>query len=198
MKRLLCLAFVFGCLGSTMAFAQKEIGPIDITASFKTTPIRVSADTPELNNLALLAFGVHGAYRLVASGYDYDVRFASAGPAQVRVDVLRADGQAVASETVAGTSTRNALLRAADVAVARTTGLRGFFASRLTFISDRTGRSEVYASDLFFGDAQQLTHDRAFALSPRWSPDGRRILYTGYFQSGRPDVFELVNDGGAW
>lgn len=198
MKTLLLLAFALGCLGATAVFAQREIGPIDITPNFKTTPIRVSADTPELNNLALLAFGAHGAYRLVASGYDYDVRFTSAGPAQVRVDVARADGQPVASETVVGTSTRNALLRAADVAVTRTTGLHGFFASRLVFISERTGHREIYTSDLFFGEALQLTQDRALTLSPRWSPDGRRILYTGYFQSGRPDIFELINEGGGW
>jgi TolB protein len=158
----------------------------------------VSADTAELNNLALVAFGAHGAYRLVASGYDYDVRFSLLGTAQVRVDVARADGQVVASESVSGTSTRNAFLRAADIAVTRTTGLRGFFASRLAFISERTGHREVYTSDLFFGEAQQITHDRALAVSPRWSSDGHRILYTSYFQSGRPDVFELVNDDGGW
>jgi TolB protein len=198
MKNLFRFALVLGCLGSTAVFAQRDIGPIDITADFKTTPIRVSADRPELNNLALVAFSAHGAYRLVASGYDYDVRFALLAPAQVRVAIARANGEIVASETVGGTSTRNALLRAADLAVMRTTGLRGFFASRLAFISERTGKREVYTSDLFFGEAQQLTHDRSLAVSPRWSPDGRRILYTSYFQSGRPDVFELVNDGGGW
>jgi TolB protein len=198
MKKRLGLILILGCLGATAAFAQREIGPIDVTANFKTTPIRVSADTPELNNLALLTFGAHGAYRLVASGYDYDVRFSLFAPAQVRVDVARADGEVVASETATGTSTHNAFFRAADIAVSRTIGLRGFFASRLVFISQRTGRREIYTSDLFFGEAQQITHDNALALSPRWSPDGHRIIYTGYFQSGRPDVFELVNENGLW
>ncbi|HXA13992.1 MAG TPA: biopolymer transporter Tol [Opitutaceae bacterium] len=198
MKNLFCLSLILGFFGATAAFAQRDIGPIDVTADFKTTPIRVSADTSELNNLALVAFGAHGAYRLVASGYDYDVRFSLLAPAQVRVDVARASGQVIASETVAGTSTRNALLDAADIAVERTIGLHGFFASRLVFISERTGRREIYTSDLFFGGAQQLTHDGSLAVSPRWSPDGHRILYTGYFQSGRPDVFEMVNDNGGW
>src|SRR2546425_742306 len=145
MNRFFRLALVFISLGAT-ALAQREIGPVVIASDFKTTPIRVSADSPELTNLALLAFGVHGAYRLVASDFDYDVRFASLEPTQVKVDVLRADGQTMASEVVTGTSSRNALLRAADVAVARTIGLRGFFASRLVFISERTGRREIYMS----------------------------------------------------
>jgi TolB protein len=198
MKKRLGLILILGCLSAVAAFAQREIGPIDVTANFKTTPIRVSADTPELNNLALLAFGAHGAYRLVASGYDYDMRFSLLAPGQVRVDVARADGQVVASEAATGTSTRAAFFRAADIAVARTVGLRGFFATRLVFISQRTGHREIYTSDLFFGGAQQITHDNALALSPRWSPDGHRIVYTGYFQSGRPDVFELVNENGLW
>jgi TolB protein len=198
MKNLFRLVLVLGCLVAPAAFAQREIGSIDIEASFKTTPIRVSADTPELNNLALVAFGAHGAYRLVASGYDYDVRFSLLAPGEVRVDVARADGQSVASETATGANTRNAFFRAADMAVAHTTGLRGFFASQLAFISQRTGHREIYTSDLFFGGVQQITHDGALAVAPRWSPDGHRILYTSYFQSGRPDVFELLDENGLW
>ena len=29
------------------------------------------------------------------------------------------------------------------------------------------------------------------SIMPRWSPDGRKILYTGYFQTGAPDIFEI-------
>src|ERR1019366_3946 len=121
------------------------------------------------------AFGSHGRYRVVASGFLYDIRFALLGGDQVRVEVTRGlDGAAIASEVVAGTSPRNALLAAADVAVARTSGLglRGYFTSRLAFIGERTGHKEIYVSDLFFGEVRQITNDRAIALAPRWSPDG--------------------------
>ncbi len=62
-----------------------------------------------------------------------------------------------------GTSARNALLRAADVAVKASSGLNGFFASRLAFISERTGHPEVYTGDLFSGEVKQITNDRAQA-----------------------------------
>lgn len=186
--------FLFSMIGLLPALAQRDIGTVDVIAENKTVPIRVSANVPELNQLALQAFNAHGRYRLAASGFAYDIRFAQITANQVRVDITRGSGGgAVHSETVTGTDQRNALLRAADVAVERTNGvgLRGFFAAKLAFIGERTGRKEVYTSDLFFGDVKQLTRDNAQALTPRWSPDGSRIVYTSYFRSGFPDIFQI-------
>ncbi|MFI5357386.1 MAG: biopolymer transporter Tol [Opitutales bacterium] len=155
--------------------------------------MRVSANVPALNQLAVQAFGVHGRYRLVASGYTYDIKFTQVTANQVQVDITRSSGTPVASAVVAGTDPRNALLRAADVAVEKTNGLglHGFFAGKLAFIGERTGHKEIYTSDLFFGDVKQITRDSAQALTPRWSPDGTRILYTSYYRSGFPDIFEI-------
>ena len=92
---------------------------------------------------------------------------------------------AVESEIVTGTSQRNALLRAADVAVVKTNGLglKGFFTAKLAFIRDQGKVKEVCVADLFFGEAKQITHDKALALMPRWSPDGAKIIYTSFFKS---------------
>jgi TolB protein len=94
---------------------------------------------------------------------------------------------------VTGSSPRNALLRAADVAVAKTNGLglRGFFASKLAFINERTGKKEIYTGDLMFGEVKQITRDNSITLSPRWSPDGTRLIYTSYYKSGFPDIFTI-------
>jgi TolB protein len=176
------------------ALAQRDIGEVEVVADSRTIPVRVSGATPEMNALAVQAFGSHGRYHLVASGYLFDIAFSPAGPSQVRVDVSRGfGGGTVASEVVSGSTLREALLAAADVAVARTNnlGLRGFFTSRLVFIGERTGHQEIYTSDLFFGDVKQITHDRAIAMTPRWSPDGEKVIYTSFFRSGFPDIFMI-------
>jgi TolB protein len=176
------------------ALAQRDIGVLEVQADNRTIPVRVSGDTAELNSLALQAFGSHGRYHLVASGFIYDIRFSAAGASQVRVDVSRGfGGGSVVSESVSAASERAALLEAADLAVANTNGLglRVFFSSRLVFIGERTGHPEVYTSDLFFGDVKQITHDRAIAMTPRWSPDGERVIYTSFFKSGFPDIFVI-------
>jgi TolB protein len=97
----------------------------------------------------------------------------------------------VLSQVVAGSSQRNALLAAADLAVKATTGLNGYFTSRLAFVRESGGKHEIYTSDLFAGEIRQMTHDNSLALTPRWSPDGSRIVYTGYYRMGSPEIFQI-------
>ena len=192
MKKLPLLLLAFAALAAPLS-AQRDIGEVDVTVNGQTLPVRVSANTPALNALALQAFGSHGRYHVVASGYLYDIRFSLVAPTEVRVDIARGPGgEPVASENVLGTSARNALLRAADVAVEKTNGLglRGFFAERLAFVGEPTGHDEIYVGDLFFGNLRSYTRDRAIALEPRWSPDGSKLVYTS-FKTGFPDIYEI-------
>ncbi len=170
--------------------AQRDLGTLEIPVELRNTPIHVTGATTEIENLANQAFNVHGAFRRQAQNPTFRVNFAPAGPTQVQVTVTRAAGNAqVLNQVVSGSSPRNALYRAADLAVQAMTGKPGFFASRLAFIGERTGKPEVYTSDLFLGEVKQITNDRSLAVTPRWSPDGGRIIYTSYFRSGAPDIF---------
>jgi TolB protein len=168
--------------------AQKDIGPIDLRYDLQTLSVKITGSTPELEQLAHTAFNAHGRYRRVADKAAFDLRFTQAGPNQVKVDVLKG-GSALLSQVATGSSNRNALLKAADMAVKATSGLPGFFASRLAFISERTGKPEVHTGDLFFGEVRQITRDNAQAITPRWAPDGGRIVYTSFYKSGFPDIF---------
>lgn len=193
MQRLFRLVMMIALFASPM-YAQRKLGVVDVAVDKDAIPVRVSANVPELNALAQTAFNSHGLYKVRATDYVYDIRFSSMGGNQVRVDIAKGRSPTpVFSETVSGTSPRNALLRAADLAVSKTNGkgLRGFFTARLTFVAEGTGKQEVYVSDLFGGEVKRLTNDRAFALSPRWSPDGSRIIYTSYFRGGFPDIFVI-------
>ncbi len=189
MFRTLFSLVIAGALAvSTAAQAQKEL-TVELTADLKSKAIRI-AGSPELTGLATTAFKTHGAFRLPPSGAAYTLNFTAAGGNQVRLEITSGNpARSVFSQVVSGTSSRNALLRAADVAVQQLTGLPGYFAGKITFISERSGHREVYTSDLFFGEASQITHDNAHALSPRWSPDGGRIIYTSFFRSGSPDIY---------
>lgn len=172
-------------------FAQRDIGVVNVDADVSTIPLNVTSASPELQNLALQAFSAHGRYRLVASGGAFSVNFAPAGPNQVSVTITKgAAGTPVASETVTGADLRNALLRAADVAVQKTSGLRGFFAGKLAFVGEKTGRTEIYTSDLFFGEVFKWTGDGRQVMSPRWAPDGSKIIFTSY-RTTFPDIYVL-------
>jgi TolB protein len=167
-----------------------DIGRVDVQAVVQTVSVRVSATPAELDNLANLAFEVHGRYRRVAADPVFDIRFTAVSGSRVQVDVSRGNTR-VMSRAVNGSSLRNALLRAADLVVEETSDLKGFFASQLAFIGTRTGGTEVYTSDLFFGGVRQLTSDRASALSPHWAPDGSKLIYTSFHRSNAADLFQI-------
>jgi TolB protein len=175
----------------TAAFAQQHVGTVDISADRNSTPIRISGEPADLVSLARVAFDVHGAYRRVAEGAAYDFNFTQVGPAQVRVEIARGGtGEPVYSEVVTGSGARNALLRAADVAVERTSKLRGFFAGKLAFISNRGNGMEIMTSDLFGSEVVGWPGVSRQIITPRWSPDGGRLIFTS-FRNGFPDIYVL-------
>jgi TolB protein len=178
-------------LAPASACAQRHVGEVDILADRNATSIRITGSPAELANLASVAFDAHGAYRRVAEGAAYDFTFTQVGPAQVRVEIARGGtGAPVYSAEVAGTSARNALLRAADVAVERTSKLRGFFAGKLAFISNRGNGMEIMTSDLFGSEVMRWPGVSRQIITPRWSPDGRRLIFTSY-RNGFPDIYLL-------
>lgn len=174
------------------AFAATNF-TVEVSANSKTIPVRISSNSPSLQALAFRAFGSHGRYRLVGAGSAaaYSIAFSSAGGAAVRVDVTNGQTNAVVdSEVVTGTTPNNALLRAADVAVEKTNGLglKGYFASQITFVGGSGHNKSIYISDLFFTSVRRIVSDNHDLLFPRWSPDGTKIIYTSYLH-GFPDIY---------
>lgn len=171
------------------AFGQvKDIGDVFV-AGVDAIRVQVSGNTAELDALANTAFNAHGEYLRVASGGQFDIRFAAAGGTAVNVQVIKA-GSVLLNQNVTGTSLRNAFFRAADAAVKTTSGQKGFFASKLAFVSNRTGKEEIYVGDLFMGEVRQMTRDNTHALTPRWSPDGTKLIYTSYLATF-PDIYVI-------
>ncbi len=60
--------------------------------------------------------------------------------------------------------------------------------SRIAFASNRTGSFEIWLVDADGGRPTQLSGLRNLAHHPRWSPDGRRIVF-----SARPSTADLLN-----
>lgn len=183
--------FLIGLALAATAFAQRDIGVVDVQGDKDTFSVTLSSSSAELQNLALQAFATHGRYRTVASGGQFGFTFTPAGANQVTVTITKGgSGTPVHTQTVAGTSLRHALLKAADVAVARTSGLRGYFAGRLAFVSERGGQQTILTGDLFFGDLQSHPVQGKQIVGPRWSPDGAKLLFTSY-RTGFPDIYVL-------
>ncbi len=81
--------------------------------------------------------------------------------------------------------------KVADAAYSRITGEGGYFDTRVVFVSEsgpKNNRLKRLAVMDYDGvNVQYLTDSSSIVLAPRFSPDGKRILYTSY-ESGFPRI----------
>lgn len=102
--------------------------------------------------------------------------------------------------------------RFANEILTRLFGERGIAESRIAYVSERSGKKELYLMDYDGANKIRLTSDQSIVIGPRWAPDGNRITLTSY-RDDNPDlyIFDLLsgrflplstspglNVGGAW
>jgi len=76
-------------------------------------------------------------------------------------------------------------LRLCDSLIEDFTGEKGIARTRMAYISDATGRKEVYVSDILGRHHRQVTSHRALCVSPRFTPDGNSLAYSTYHRSNQ-------------
>jgi serine/threonine protein kinase/Tol biopolymer transport system component len=67
---------------------------------------------------------------------------------------------------------------------------------RIAFLSDRSGRGEIWVCESDGSHPLQLTSSPRSTGSPRWSPDGRWIAYDSRTADGTPDIYVIDSTGG--
>jgi TolB protein len=149
-------------------------------------PLQVPGQPPEVNflawnapppNAAMLAFGSFGSSsgRLTVQGWLYDVKNIQSPL------ILGKQYSDVASDAVA----RLIAHKFADEIIFRLGGgIPGIAEGQIYFVSDRSGHKEIWAMDYDGSNQHQITHLNSIALSPRISPDGSRIAFSGLTKSG--------------
>ena len=95
-----------------------------------------------------------------------------------------------------GRGFRMAVHAASDAVVRWATGQPGAAATRIAFVAQGRGSKEIYLVDWDGeGGLTRVTNDGSIALSPAWSPDGRKLAYTSY-KRGAPYIYERELAGG--
>jgi TolB protein len=155
--------------------------------------ISIDSTDAAVSTMARRAFNLHGGY-VVTTGSNaaFVIEIEPGSGSSVLLTV--GSGQPYLEQlrrTVSGSDLQNAVLSACDLVVEATLRTKGFFAGRLAFVGKQRGVSEVYTSDLLFNRVRPLTRDRSLVTGPKWSPDGRNLLYTTYHKSGFPDIYKI-------
>lgn len=77
-----------------------------------------------------------------------------------------------------GDSVRKAAHTLANDVLFALTGKKGPFTSKIAFVSDRTGRKEVYLMDYDGFNPIKITSRFSHAMAPAWRPDGKQLVFT--------------------
>ncbi len=64
------------------------------------------------------------------------------------------------------------------------TGQKGMFLSRIAYVNRHEGDKEIFICDVDGHNRRRITFDRSIALLPRWSPDGKKLIYNSYRDGG--------------
>ncbi len=85
---------------------------------------------------------------------------------------------------------RRVVHKLSDDIVQTLSGQRGIAQTKIAFVWQHNGAKELAVTDYDGYNVHQLTYDRSISVRPRWSPDGRKIVYTSY-KNVFPDVLEV-------
>ena len=165
-----------------------------VRESNKVISVSFACNDLQFEKIGKKAFEIHGAYQLVPQKEsEFNIQMAVLKDDSVGLRIL--NGSRVIYESKANLSdTYTSFLHLLDEVIEITgsnEGLLGFYSGQFAFVGNRGDASELYLSDIFFRKIQQLTSDKALLTGPKWSPSGHSLLFTSYYKSGFPDLFEM-------
>ena len=185
---------IFCLIAGVLAFnpsAQAQSQALKEIVRPGQNPIRIAVESSnsQLVSLGRQALGLHGAFDVATAKSANWVLTLQGSGNNVQYTVRAPDGGATKSRgTASGADLFGAFCKAMDAMVRDLTGTPGFFTGTLAFVAEPTGKPEIYLSDILFRSVKTVTDYRSNVVTPRWSPDGTRLIYTSYAQSGYPDI----------
>lgn len=84
--------------------------------------------------------------------------------------------------------------RFSDEIMEALTGIRGVFNTKIAYaVQTKKGGKDIYTMDMDGHNPTAVTNNKSINISPSWSPDGTKLVFTSYMK-GNPDLY-LVTVG---
>jgi TolB protein len=172
------LAPLFGQSGGTII-----LDPIQADLKKKQVPLDLGKTPKSLSSLIAKAISAHGGLRLSAPSQSrYSVYFAPLGGGQMKVDISKGSSglpkKLVKSFVVEGNSIDQVVLKGCDRMVESIMGIPGFFSGKLCFLSNASGKKEVFVANSLMTSAQPHTSFKKITFNPSWDNGGKGIFFT--------------------
>ncbi len=199
MKKLRAFSFLASCLLVSASLVRGAETPTITISKSDKIPIAIGslggADGAQVAKILQNDLAMSGYFNLVpATSAGFIVGGTSNGNS-LAGNVTDRGGKTVLTKTFNGTA-RGKVHAYADEIVETLTGNKGIADSKVAFVASHTGHKEIYVADADGAGVHQLTNDGTISVGPKLSPDGSRLVYTGY-KSGYADVYEIDLGSGA-
>ena len=109
-------------------------------------------------------------------------------PTRIDAELRDQQGQVVFKRAYNGSNIERLAHQLNDDIVLAITGKPGIATSQVAFVSNKTGRKEIYLCDYDGGSLRQVTRDNSISVSPSISGNGQKLVYTSYL-SGYADIY---------
>ncbi|MDF7807773.1 hypothetical protein P4E94_10025 [Pontiellaceae bacterium B12219] len=187
----------FSMLLAASSFAQRAVVEREGSGkiSINLAGYRTGSDTASRNFLSVLKSDLirSGYFTVTSSTASINVVGQVRAGSQMKADVQVynvATRARLLGKSYDGPSTASSALahRVADEIVYAVTGKPGMASAKIAVVGTRSGRKELYICDMDGKNMRQITNDRSIVVGPRWTPDGKNLVYTSY-KRGYPNVF---------
>lgn len=122
-------------------------------------------------------------------GGRFDVRF-------YLLDAVKRTQLAAFSYNISASQWRATAHQIADIVHEKLTGIPGAFSSRIAYVQKQGTRYELRVADADGQNPRTVVRSTEPVISPRFSPDGARVLYVS-FEDRKPVVYvQSLQDGG--
>lgn len=112
------------------------------------------------------------------------------------LDVVRQTQLAGYSYTISSAQWRATAHQIADIVYEKLTGIPGAFSSRIAYVQKQGKRFELRVADADGQNPRTIVRSSEPVISPRFSPDGARLVYVS-FEDKKPVVYvQSLQDGG--
>ena len=159
------------------------LDPIQAELKKKQVPIDLGKTPKSLSPLIAKAISAHGGLRLsTPSQSRYSVYFSPLGGGQVKVDISMGTSglpkKLVKSLVAEGRSIDQAVLKGCDRMVEAILRVPGFFSGKLCYLSNASGKKEIYVANSLMTSAQPHTSFKKITFNPSWDNLGKGIFFT--------------------
>jgi TolB protein len=112
------------------------------------------------------------------------------------LDVIKQTQLAAFSYTITAAQWRATAHQIADIVYEKLTGIPGAFSSRIAYVQKQGKRFELRVADADGQNPRTVVRSNEPVISPRFSPDGARVVYVS-FEDKKPVVYaQSLRDGG--